>query len=148
LKPTIAIAFVALLTLLSVEAQSRGTAKELVALESRFSQALLNGDWKLLAQIEADDLIFTNANGSVTRKVDDLAGLQSGDMKFESIDMSDVHVQDFGDVAVVTGRLVEKGRYKTTDLSGTYRFTDVWARRNSRWQLVTGQETLVQTQRR
>jgi len=69
-------------------------------------------------------------------------------MKFESIDMSDVNVQDFGDVAVVTGRLVEKGRYKTSDLSGTYRFTDVWARRNSGWQLVTGQETLVHTQLR
>jgi ketosteroid isomerase-like protein len=60
---------------------------------------------------------------------------------FETIEMSDVKVQDLGDVAVVTWKLVEKGRYKTNDLSGTYRFTDVWAKHDGRWQLFAGQET-------
>jgi hypothetical protein len=46
-----------------------------------------------------------------------------------------------GDVAVVTGKLVERGHFKSADLTGTYRFTDVWAKRNGRWQLVRGQET-------
>jgi ketosteroid isomerase-like protein len=58
------------------------------------------------------------------------------------MEISELKVQDFGDVGVVTGKLVERGRYKTDDLSGTYRFTDVWARRNGRWRLVAGQETL------
>jgi ketosteroid isomerase-like protein len=142
LKHLITIAFVLLGLLLSVEAQNSGTAKELIATEASFNQSLLRGDWKALEQIEADDLIFTNADGSVTHKMDDVTGLESGNMKFESIDMSEAKVQDFGEVAVVTGKLVEKAHYKTADLSGTYRFTDVWAKRNGRWQLVTGQETL------
>jgi|SRR5215467_1152439 len=146
LRQTIGIALVAIVTLLSVKAQSNGTAKELIALENRFSQALLAADWKALAKIEADDLIFTNADGSVTHKSDDVASLRSGEEKFESIDVSDVIVQDFGEVAVVTGKVVEKARYKTSDISGTYRFTDVWARRDGGWRLVAGQETLVQTE--
>jgi len=35
-----------------------------------------------------------------------------------------------------------KAQYKNTDISGTYRFTDVWAKRNGKWQHVAGQETL------
>ena len=90
----------------------------MTAREAEFSQVLLRSDWKALEQIEADDLIFTNADGSVTHKSDDETNLRSGNVKFDSIDMRNVNVQDFGDIAVVTGQLTERGRYKTTDLSG------------------------------
>ena len=143
MKCLIAIALVLLGTVLSLAEQNSGKTKELTTRESEFSEALLRGDWKALEQIEADDLIFTNADGSVTHKSDDVANLRLGNFKFESIKMQDVTVQDFGEVAVVTGQLTEKVRYKTTDLSGLYRFTDVWVRRDGRWQLFAGQETLV-----
>jgi len=143
LKRLIAIAFVLLGTVLSLEAQNSGKAKELTAREAEFSQVLLRSDWKALEQIEADDLIFTNADGSVTHKSDDETNLRSGNVKFDSIEMRDVNVQDFGDIAVVTGQLTESGRSKSADLSGLYRFTDVWVKRDGRWQLVAGQETLV-----
>jgi ketosteroid isomerase-like protein len=143
MNQTIIIGFIALAPLLCVGAQNSTTAVELIALESRFSKALVNGDWKAVEQIEADDLLFTNADGSMTHKADDVTSLRSSDTKFEWIDMSDTDVLDLGDIAVVTGKLVEKGHYKASDISGTYRFTDVWARRNGRWQLVRGQEALI-----
>ena len=143
MKVFIAIPLVLLGTVLSLQAQNSGKAKELTRRESDFSEVLLRGDWKALEQIEADDLIFTNADASVTHKSDDVANLRLGNFKFESIEMHDVTVQDFGDVAVVTGQLTERVQYKTRDLSGLYRFTDVWVYRDERWQLVTGQETLV-----
>jgi hypothetical protein len=77
LKRLIAIAFVLLGTVLSLEAQNSGKAKELTAREAEFSQVLLRSDWKALEQIEADDLIFTNADGSVTHKSDDETNLRS-----------------------------------------------------------------------
>ena len=130
-------------TLLCVAAENSRKADELIAREATFNRVLVRDDWEKLQEIEADDLIFTNADGSVTHKADDVAGLKSGDLKFDSIDMSDVKVQDFGVVAVTTGKLIERARYKNIDLSGTYRFTDVWATRGGKWQLVAGQETLV-----
>jgi len=57
--------------------------------------------------------------------------------------MMDTRVQDYGNVGVVTGCLLEKAQYKNTDISGTYRFTDVWAKRKGKWEHVAGQETLV-----
>lgn len=122
-------------------ARTKDTTKELVAAEESFNGALLRGDWKSIEQLYDNDLIFTNADGSVSHKSDDVATIKMGEAKFESIEMSNVNVQDLGEVAVVTGKLLEKGHYKTEDLGGTYRFTDVWAKRNGRWQLVAGQET-------
>lgn len=78
----------------------------------------------------------------MSHKTDVISSLRSGDMKFDSITMSNLVIQDFGNVGVVTGELVEKAQYRGNDLSGTYRFTDVWVKRRGRWQNVTGQETL------
>ena len=44
--------------------------------------------------------------------------------------------------AVVAEKLIERVRYKT-DLGGTYRFTDVWAKRNGQWQIVAGHESRI-----
>jgi ketosteroid isomerase-like protein len=115
----------------------------LIALENRFNEALVRGDLNTIDSIEAEDLVFTDAAGMVTSKADELQSLKLGDVKFESIKMDNTRVQDFGDFAVVTGRLVEKAQYKKSDISGTYRFTDVWAKRNGKWVHVAGQETLV-----
>ena len=46
--------------------------------------------------------------------------------------MSDVKVQDLGDVAVVTGKLVEKGRYKSNDLSNSSTVTRMLASHSKR----------------
>ena len=121
------------------------TSGDLIQPESRFNDALVRADIKTIKEIEADDLIFTDATGTVTSKADEMQSLKSGDVKFESIQMTDTRTQDFGDIAVVTGRLVEKAQYKNSDISGTYRFTDVWAKRKGKWEHVAGQETLVST---
>jgi ketosteroid isomerase-like protein len=139
------VAFVALSSCLPAKAQTADTVQELIALEQSFNQALLRADWKTVERIHADDLVFTNADSSVTNKADLVGSIQSGDLKFDSIEMPDVKVQDLGNVAVVTGKVVERGRYKTNDLSGTYRFTDVWAKRSDRWQLVVGHESRVES---
>jgi len=51
---------------LIAKAQSGDTAKELTALEQSFNEALLSADWKTVERIHANDLVFTNADGSVT----------------------------------------------------------------------------------
>ncbi|HEX4921816.1 MAG TPA: nuclear transport factor 2 family protein, partial [Candidatus Bathyarchaeia archaeon] len=127
----------------SLAASQSSAEKELIALENRFNEALVRADLKTIEDIEADDLIFTDSLGTVTTKGDELQSMRSGDVKFESIKMDSTRVQDFGNLAVVTGRLVEKAKYKNADISGTYRFTDVWAKRKGKWEHVAGQETLV-----
>jgi ketosteroid isomerase-like protein len=136
------IAFVLFACSYVAVAQS-STEKDLIALENSFNEALVRADLKTIERIEADDLIFTDAAGLVTSKADEMQSLKSGEVKFESIKLTETRVQDFGNVGVVTGSLMEKAQYKNTDISGTYRFTDVWAKRKGKWEHVAGQETLV-----
>jgi hypothetical protein len=45
-------------------------------------------------------------------------------------------------VAAGTNNL--KGTYKGQDISGKYRFTDTWAKRHGKWQVVATQSTKIQ----
>ena len=95
---------------LQVRYGSEQRSGDLIRLESRFNDALVRADIKTIEEIEAVDLIFTDATGTVTSKADEMQTLKLGDIKFESIQMTDTRTQDFGDIAVVTGRLVEKAQ--------------------------------------
>jgi ketosteroid isomerase-like protein len=141
-KSLVSIAFAILGLCIVTKAQTRDITKELVTLEQNFNDALVRSDWKTVEQLYADDVTFTNSDGSVSHKSDTIDELRSGNTKFDSIEISDVKVKDLGSVAVVTGKLSETGHYKTIDLTGTYRFTNVWAKQAGRWKLVAGQEVL------
>ena len=62
-------------------------------------------------------------------------------MVFESIKDSDVKVQLYGDSAVLTGRTDIKGKEKSQDISGAYRWLRVYVKRDGRWQVVAEQVT-------
>jgi hypothetical protein len=64
------IGFVLAATCFIAIAQSRNTASELFAFEQSLNDAFMRGDWKTVDRLYADDLVFTNANGSVTHKMD------------------------------------------------------------------------------
>lgn len=134
-------ALIALGVSLAAEIEGHNTAKELVTNEQVFNQALIHGDWKTVETLMGEDLVFTDADGAVSGKSDQIGEIKSGYLRLDSIEMSEVKVQDLGNVAVVTGKLAEKGRYKDTVINDIYRFTDVWAKRNRKWVLVAGQET-------
>ena len=95
-------------------------------------------------QYEADDIISTDPTGRVTGKEDDKKELLSGDLKFQSLEVSDLNVRIYGNTAVATGATTVKGSYKDQDISGTYRFTDTWVKRYGKWQVVASQATKVQ----
>jgi ketosteroid isomerase-like protein len=52
-------------------------------------------------------------------------------------------VRVFGDAAVVTGRITIKGTYKGQSIDGSYRYTDVFARKGGQWLCVASQSTML-----
>ena len=69
--------------------------------------------------------------------------LGSGDRRIESGSIDDLNVRVFGNVAVVTGRSVLAGSYQGNRASVVQRFTDVFVKRDGRWQVVASQGTQV-----
>ncbi len=122
--------------------------QELMQLEKDSAAAAVKGDTTFLDRHTAANYIGTDPIGGVADRAMMMAGAKAGDPKFESLDLDDLSVRMAGtDAAVVTGRATIKARLKSgMDISGQYRFTDVWVKQDGRWQLMTWQATKVAQQ--
>ena len=137
------VAFVALATL-GLAAQTT-PEQELLKLENDWSQASMKRDATALARFYADEYIFTDADGVVTNKAKELKNLTSGAFRLKSYKFDDVKVRKYGDIAIVTGRNTITGVWEdiNRDISGPYRFTDIFVKRDGRWQCVASQSSRI-----
>jgi len=117
--------------------------RELVKLENDWSSAWQKKDGTFLQRLYADEYIFTDSDGITWNKADDIKNVLSPLSRPESFEITDVTVHIYGQTAVVTGRNAIAGFFDNEDISGIYRFTDVFVKRAGRWQIVATQSTLV-----
>ncbi len=125
--------------------------KELTQMERDWGQAVVRHNADATRRIEADDIVSTAPNGTVATKQQDIQHVQSGNLTADAWDEVDMKVNVLdADAAVVTGRsIIKNGKYKApdgkvVDISGQYRFTDTFARRNGQWQIVASQGTKIE----
>ena len=95
-----------------------------------------------LEQLYADGYIYTHSNGSVTNRAQDIGETMSSDIKWTSGTASDMKVRVYGDMALVLGLSTLQGAAKGY-VPGARRFTDVFVKRNGRWQQLGGVSTIV-----
>jgi ketosteroid isomerase-like protein len=113
-------------------------------LEHDLANAEIKGDSAAVERLEAADYVFTGPDGMVTGRQDDINDLKTGNFKVEAVDLDELKVRVYGDAAVVTGKATLKNcNYHGKDISGPYRYTDVWAEVNGKWQLVAGQASAL-----
>jgi len=120
------------------------TIREIIDMERQAKVASLHRDADFSQRTLADDYVAITPLGTVTTKQDTLSARRSGQLRYESIDVTDMVVRVYGDTAVVTARADVKGHQLGEDFSGPYRYTRVWVRRNGRWQTVSYQATVTQ----
>ena len=101
----------------------------LMKMEQDALAALLKRDTAAFARIFAEDAVVITPDGSPNTKAQLLAALKSGDLVIESSQISDMKVRAYGDAAVVTYITTDKGKFKGQDISGRYRWTDIFVRR-------------------
>ena len=116
----------------------------LMKMEQDALAALLKRDTAAFARIFAEDAVVITPDGSPQTKAQLLAALKSGDLVIESSQISDMKVRAYGDAAVVTYITTDKGKFKAQDISGRYRWTDIFVRRAGTWQIVAGHGTPIQ----
>jgi ketosteroid isomerase-like protein len=95
----------------------------------------LNRDVAAMERIEADEFSITHANGRVLTKADEIAGLkrQTGPRDPNTAFLTEgTKVRVYGDTAVLTGIVVMKFK----DSVERSRYTDVYVKRDGRWQVV------------
>lgn len=125
----------------SIDAALVGEADpDIVALEAQLREAQLSADVTTLDRLIADELLFTGPDGRLATKAEDLAAHASGAVRFREHQPEELRVRAVGDAVRVVGLLaklvVEVGG---TPVSGTFRYTRVWARENGGpWRVVGG----------
>lgn len=109
--------------------------------ETRRFEAVVRGDIAALDDILSDDLSYTHASGVHETKAEFLGKLKSGQLKYESLTPEDMRVRVYGTTGVVTGVARVKVQVKGESLSFQLRFTDVYAKKGDRWQMVAWHAT-------
>ena len=124
---------------------------EVIKLERDWADAVKNGDADTVRRVMADDIVVINPDGSTSSKAPEVEAIQARTVTMESWEIQEpkVTVLDANN-AFVSGRgVIKNGKYKdpntrkTIDISGEYRFLDVYARRNGKWQAVASQTTPI-----
>ncbi|MGI8787901.1 MAG: nuclear transport factor 2 family protein [Pyrinomonadaceae bacterium] len=121
------------------------TEAELMQLEREIGDANIRRDKAFFELTEADEFIFTDSGGGITMKAEDVASLDKpvGEFKLISYVADDMKVLDYGKTAVVTGRATTTLKSKDREVINKNRFTDVFVKRNGRWQIVAGHSSRI-----
>jgi ketosteroid isomerase-like protein len=109
-------------------------------IENDWWQADKAKDEEALGRILADDWFYLGPQGTMT-KAQELAEVRKRDENIASLTLQDMKVRVYGDVAIVTFREQEISTKKHADSSGRFLYTDVFVKRQGRWQAVNSQGT-------
>ena len=118
-----------------------GNGQTVIDLDRKRMQAMAAKDIATLESLLADDLIYTHSSARLDTKKSLMVGMTGGSTVYTAVEPSDVKAQDFGDTVVLTGVAQIKVVVNGTPNTFGVRFTDVYAKRNGRWQMVTWQST-------
>ncbi|HEV7429264.1 MAG TPA: nuclear transport factor 2 family protein [Thermoanaerobaculia bacterium] len=106
------------------------------------TDAWLRHDVTTVAKYFADDFTEVTRSGKRLTKKDILAAVASND-ETETI-VSDQIITDYGNVAIETSRIVDKGRKTSGELyTVETRVMNVWRLRSGEWRIIAAQTTFV-----
>ena len=117
--------------------------REIIEMERQAKEASLRRDADFSQKTLAEDYVAITPLGQVTTKQDTVSARKSGQLRYETINVTDMVIRIYGDTAVVTARAEVKGHQLGEDFSGPYRYTRVWVRRTGHWQAVSYQATVT-----
>jgi len=115
--------------------------QEIIALDRKRMEATCQKDIATLKSLLADDLVYIHSSARIDTKESLIGGIESGSSVYSKIDPSEVKARDLGDTVVLTGiAQIVVGNASRTQSFGV-RFTDVYAKQGSNWQMVHWQST-------
>jgi ketosteroid isomerase-like protein len=119
-------------------AERHESKHEIDQLEQNWRDAIVHHNVQALDALLSDDYIAITSNGMLQSKEQTLANLKSGVLKIDAIDFSDRKVRFYGQTALVTSRAELKGNKGDGEISGSYRYTRVYARdAKGAWKIVS-----------
>ncbi len=145
------LAVAALVSSLSMApaAQSPDTNAVIAALTKQadaWDKAIVRKDRAAIVANMADDFRSIDGAGTVETKPVFVDGLMDAKLTIDPYTVEEFDVRLFGDVALLSGRTRMTGRFDGKPFTSHYRYIDIYAKRNGRWQIVSVQITRLPVQ--
>jgi len=110
-------------------------------LEREWVSAIVNKDGATIDRLLAEEFAGTSPTAHSYTKRMAIDDLKSGAFVVTSMDLDEISVNSYGNVAVAFASQEEKSTYDGKDISGHYHYTDVWVKKDGRWQAVASHGT-------
>jgi len=110
--------------------------QELLTLEKAFAEAIVQNDLEDIGGLVTDDWIVIGPDGEIVDRARFFEVIKSGALTHDMMESEDFRVRVYGDSAVVTGVTRTKGKFMGQEFSTQERATDVFVKRDGRWQCV------------
>ncbi|MEM9003180.1 MAG: nuclear transport factor 2 family protein [Cyanobacteria bacterium P01_F01_bin.86] len=123
---------------------SKHSESQILELEERLRQGMLTSNVAELDAIIAPELLFTNYQGQLVSKQQDLDMHRSGVLKLTGLTPSDQHIQLCEGFSVVSVQMHLLGSYDDMAIDQHIRFTRVWAMSSAgAIQIIAGHASIV-----
>jgi len=117
--------------------------KVIAALDTEYQAAVKANDAATMDRLLADDFVLVVGSGKTFNKADLLKEARSGETQYEHQEDTEQTVRVWGDTAVVTAKLWEKGTEAGKPFDKTLWFSDTYVRTPKGWKYVFGQASLA-----
>jgi ketosteroid isomerase-like protein len=132
------------LVFLAMQPAEGDSVRQLTELQQQLARAWVAGDRAAIERIIAPEWTVTGPDGGISTRADVLRDVfETRTHRIGSLTVDDVRVRVFGDAAVVTGRTRGRGESGHTPYDVEIRFTDMFVRRDGRWQAVASHASVV-----
>jgi ketosteroid isomerase-like protein len=145
LKTLISVIFTVLLVsgCKSKKKTQDGADQQLMRLNNLYDSALIRHDTATLKRLYAEDFVYTNPEGKVLTRQEQVTSIAVSEVNWESGRSEDVKVKIFDNTAVMTGAFLAKGNYRGNPLTIQERYTAVWIKTDTSWQMVAEQGNII-----
>jgi ketosteroid isomerase-like protein len=113
----------------------------IIDLDKKRMDAMAKKDVAALNALLSDDLIYCHSSARLDTKQSLIGAMESGATVYSAVEPSDVKAQDLGSAVVLTGIARIRVTSGGTPNAFGVRFTDVYANKGGKWQMVTWQST-------
>ena len=121
----------------SVKRDRKVMEAEVLKASEQYSQIIKNKDVAAMDKILSREYLYTNEDGKIITREEELAYHKSGNVILEMIEISDQKVRIIeNNAAVETGIFKYKGTNKGQPYFGSGRYTATWMHRDGVWQIV------------
>src|SRR5205823_7521368 len=121
-----------------------GDGARVLALETLWNQAEVDQDVSALSNLLAENFIFVDIDGSLSKKAEFLASVKNRQEHIDTIGNDSMATYVYNGAVIVSGTYREKGTLNGKAYVHRGRFTDTWVRQGSSWECVASQSTLIQ----